>query len=89
MLWNQQPRLNKRTPNLLLQGLDLLLQSALLQRRYFWLRTTCGVHRPQIALDALIDLRHTPLHFRVGEVLVAVVHCLELAAVDGDQCLRK
>jgi hypothetical protein len=75
--------------HLLLQSVDLLLQSALLQLRYFWLRTICAVHRPQIALDALIDLRHTSLHFRVGEVLVAVVHCLELTAVDGDQCLRK
>jgi hypothetical protein len=34
----------------------------------------------QIAGDALLDLRHAPLHLVLGEVLVAVVHGLELAA---------
>ena len=32
--------------------------------------------------DALLDLLHAPLHLRTREVLVAVVHCLELTAVD-------
>ena len=32
--------------------------------------------------NALLDLRHTPIHLGAGEVLVPVIHRLELAAVD-------
>jgi len=34
--------------------------------------------------DALLDLRHAPIHLGAREVLVAVVHRLELAAVNRD-----
>jgi hypothetical protein len=40
------------------------------------------VHLMQIAPDALLDLFQPPLHLGVGEVLVAVVDRLELAAID-------
>ena len=43
----------------------------------------------KIARDALLDLRHAPLHLGAREVLVAVVHCLELAAVNRDVGLRQ
>ena len=43
----------------------------------------------QIASDALLDLRHAPLHLGPREVLVAVVHRLELAAVNRDAGLRQ
>ena len=43
----------------------------------------------QIARDALLDLRHPPLHLGAREVLVAVVDCLELAAINRDAGLRQ
>src|SRR5664279_6266736 len=43
----------------------------------------------QIARDALLDLRHAPLHLGACEVPVAVVHSLELAAVDRHAGLRE
>jgi len=39
--------------------------------------------------DALLDLRHAPIHLGAREVLVAVVHRLELAAVDRHAGLRE
>ena len=39
--------------------------------------------------DCLLDLRHAPLHLGAREVLVAVVYCLELAAVNRDAGLRE
>jgi hypothetical protein len=41
----------------------------------------------QIARDALFQLLHALLELGLGEVLVAVVDRLELAAVDGDRGL--
>src|SRR5690349_19991593 len=38
----------------------------------------------QIARDALLDLPHSPLHFGAREILVPIIDCLELAAVDRD-----
>jgi hypothetical protein len=38
----------------------------------------------QIARDTLLDLRHSPLHFGAREILVPMIDCLELAAVDRD-----
>ena len=73
--------------HLLLQGRNLLLQPALLQLCRFRLGPVGRVHRRQVTRDALFDLRHPPLHLGRGEVLVAVVHRLELAAVDGDDRL--
>jgi hypothetical protein len=43
-----------------------------------------GIKLAQIARDALLQLSAPPLHFRPCEVLVPVVHGLELAAIDGD-----
>ena len=43
----------------------------------------------QIACNALLDLRHPPLHLGAREVLVAVVHRLKLAAVNRDAGLRQ
>ena len=38
----------------------------------------------QITRDAFLKLSTSPLHLRPREVLVPVVHGLELAAIDGD-----
>src|SRR5450756_1506155 len=43
----------------------------------------------QVARDALLDLRHTPLHLGACEVPVTVVYRLELAAVDRHAGLRE
>src|SRR5262249_46266236 len=43
----------------------------------------------QIARNALLDLRHPSIHLGAGEILVAVVHRLELAAVDRDTGFRQ
>ena len=75
--------------HLFLQGRNLLSQPALLQLCCFRFGPVGGVHRRQVTRDALFDLRHPPLHLGRGEVLVTVVHRLELAAVDGDDSFRK
>ena len=73
------------TPHLLLQLRDLLLQAGRLGRaRLRRLLPIGAVHLMQIAGDALLDLRQAPLHLGAREVVVAVVHRLELAAVDRD-----
>jgi hypothetical protein len=41
----------------------------------------------EILIDAVFNLFHPPLHFLFGEVPVAVVDCLELTSVDGDERL--
>ena len=41
----------------------------------------------EIAGDALVDRRHPPLQPLVREVLLAVVHGLELAAINRDACV--
>src|SRR5262249_51182601 len=43
----------------------------------------------QVSGDALFHLLHARLHLALGEVLVAVVDRLELAAVDRDDRLRE
>jgi hypothetical protein len=43
----------------------------------------------QIARDAVLNLRHAPVHLGAREVLVAIVDRLELAAVNGDAGLRE
>src|SRR3977135_4543476 len=68
---------------------DLLLEPRGLGLRH---RRTLAVSRielRQIAGDALIDLFQAPLHLGLGEVLVTVVHRLELAAVDGQARIAK
>src|SRR5208283_648735 len=43
-----------------------------------------AVELVQIACNALLDLRHAPLHLGAREVLVTIIDRLELAAVDRD-----
>ena len=43
----------------------------------------------QIACHALLQLLPPALDFRLREVLVAVIHCFELAAIDRDAGLRE
>ena len=47
------------------------------------------VELAQITGDALFELRATPFHLRPREVPVAIVHRLELAAVDRDARSRQ
>src|SRR5262249_4941075 len=42
------------------------------------------VELAQVTGNALLNLRHAPLHLRPGKVLVSVVYRLELAAIDRD-----
>ena len=76
--------------HLLLQLRDLLFQTVRLGfERLGRLLPVGAVELLQIARDALLDLRHAPLHLGAREVLVAVVHRLELAAVDRHAGLRE
>jgi len=78
-----------QTLHLRLELLDLVLQPQGLGFSDFGLRAVGRVHRRQVALDALLDLLHAPLDLGVDEVAVAVVHRLELAAVDGHDGLQE
>ena len=81
---------NLKTLHLLLQLRDLLFQAARLGlERLGRLLPVGTVELLQIARHALLDLRHPPLHLGPREVPVAVVHRLELAAVDRDRAVRK
>jgi hypothetical protein len=44
-----------------------------------------SVERSQVTADARLNVSHSPLQFGTGEIAVAVVDRLELAADDGDQ----
>ena len=78
------------TLHLLLQLLDLLFQAARLGlERLGRLLPVGSVELLQIARDALLDLRHASVHLGAREVLIAVVHRLELAAVDRDAGFRE
>src|ERR1700687_4594779 len=69
---------------------DLLFQPArLVFEGLGWLLLVGAVELLQIARDALLDLRHAPLHLGPREVLVPVVDCLELAAIDRNAGLRE
>src|SRR5262249_13886220 len=55
-----------------------------LRRQYFCRLLPVGrVKLAQVARDALLQLRTPPLHLRLCEVLVPIVHDFELAAIDG------
>ena len=43
----------------------------------------------QVPLDTLIDLLQPALHLRPGEVAIAIVDRLELAAIDGHEGIGK
>ena len=74
---------------LLLQRRDLVFEPDGFGLRNFALLPVGGLKGRQIAIDAGFDLRHPPLDLIGGEVLVAVVNRLELAAVNRDEGFRK
>ena len=81
---------SREPPHLCLELLDLLFEAARLGfERLGWLLPVGSVELLQITRHALLDLRHPPLHLGPREVPVAVVHRLELAAVDRDAGLRQ
>ena len=51
--------------------------------------TVCGVELLQIAGDARLNLSHAPLHLGPREVPVAIVHRLELTAVNRHAVRRQ
>ena len=61
----------------------MVLKPVYLHRRWRYGKVG-GIHLRQVAIDARVELGHATLHLGRCEVLVAVVHCFELAAVDGD-----
>jgi hypothetical protein len=70
-----------------LSALRFSLQAGRLRRaRRQWLLPIGTVELPQIAGDALIDLRHAPLHLRPCEVLVTVIHRLAFARNSLSYC---
>src|SRR5271154_1027232 len=76
--------------HLLLKLGDLLLQTGRLGFESLGrLLPVGGVELLQIAGDASLDLRHSPLHLRPREVLVTIVHRLELAAVNRHAGFRE
>src|SRR5262245_53006605 len=52
-------------------------------QRFRWLLQAGGIELAQIPCHALFDLSQPALHLRSREILVAAVHRLELAAVNG------
>src|SRR4030088_2103616 len=70
-------------------GKLLLEMCRLRSKRFRWFLQVGGVELAQIARHALLDLSKAALHLRAREVLVAVVHSFELAAVDGDARRRQ
>ena len=61
---------------------DLVLQTDGLGLSHLALLAVGRLQRRHVALDAGLDLLHPLLQLGLGEVLVAGVHRLELAAVD-------
>src|SRR3954452_23376982 len=70
--------------HLLAQAGNLLLQSDRLGRGDIALFAVSSVERPQVMRNAGLDLLHSPGDLGHRVILVAVVHRLELAAVDRD-----
>src|SRR6516164_6001058 len=66
---------------------DLVLQPRRLGLCQLAFLTVRRLQRRQIALDARLDLLHALLQLGAGEVLIASVHRLELAAVDRRHCM--
>ncbi len=75
--------------HLFAQPVDLLAQTFGLRFYLDRLRPVRCIQRVQVALDALPDLLLSPRNLVRCEVLVAAVHSLELATVNGDGCLRE
>src|SRR5437764_8823565 len=71
--------------HLFFQLCELLFEASGLRRARQRRRLpVCAIQLLQIARDALLDLPHSPLHFGAREILVPIIDCLELAAVDRD-----
>ena len=71
--------------HLFFQLCELLFEASGLRRaRQRRLLPVCAIELVQIARDALLDLPHSPLHFGAREILVPIIDCLELAAVNRD-----
>src|SRR5580704_14369424 len=69
--------------HLLLQLRNLLLEPGRFGlARLRWFLPISTVELPQITDYAFLDLRQAPFHLRPGKVLVPIVHCLELAAIN-------
>src|SRR5687767_15879806 len=47
----------------------------------------CTIQICKIPSDAFLELLQTGLQLAIRKVLVSIVHCLELASVDGDDGL--
>lgn len=63
------------------------MQSSRLRFQLSRLRTIGSLQRIQIPLDALLDLLLALVDLTLGEVAIARIDCLELAAVYSDQRL--
>jgi hypothetical protein len=71
--------------HLLLQPSDPFLDPRRLDADCFrWLLPIGAIELTQISADTFLNLRHPPRHLGMREVAVAIVHRLELAAVDCD-----
>ena len=71
--------------HLLIELRKLLLEMRRLGgQRFCWLLQIGGVELAQIARYAFFELLAASLHFAAREVLVAIVHRFELAAIDSD-----
>ena len=64
---------------------EFLFQVLRLSFRLRWLRAIGGIQGVHIALDAFLNLLDALLQFVRREVLVPVIHGLELAVIDGNQ----
>ena len=58
-------------------------------QRFRWILPIGAVQLLQITRNAFLNLLHAPLHLGACEVAVAVVHRLELRAVNGNAGLGK
>src|SRR5258705_6723920 len=87
----QHPRLESlKALHLVLKLGELLLEPrGLRDERLRGRLPVGGVELAQITRDALLELCPAPLYLRAREVLIPVVHRLELAAVDGNARCRK
>jgi hypothetical protein len=48
-----------------------------------------GLEIFQVLIDALFDFPHPQFQFALRKILVAIIDCLEFAAIDNNQCVDK
>src|SRR5262245_23320688 len=65
------------------------LKARLLQLDRFRLLLPVGGELRQITRDALLQSRAPPFELGLCEILVSIVDCLELAAIDGHRRFRQ